>query len=169
MSLPTVELWTDGSGTTRGNPGGWACVLCFGPIPVTKELSGGAVDTTNNRMELTAAIKGLQALKRPCEVTVHTDSEYVGKAFPMGWVDRWKHKKWKGVKNPDLWRELIEAVHPHMVRWVWVPGHSGVEYNERCDKLAGARRKEIIEAAAAGTIHELKFEVGGYVGQLEMV
>lgn len=164
---PVVEVWADGSGTRRGHPGGWACVLVCGDV--RKELCGGALDATNNTMELTAVIKGLEALKTTCQVTVYSDSEYVVNCFIQGWFGAWDRKKWRGVKNPELWQRLRALAKTHDITWRHVPGHSGVELNERCDELAGGCRrkvKELIEGTCA--ITELEFEVEGYAGQMEL-
>lgn len=139
-----VTIYTDGS--SRGNPGhgGYGAVLLYvdpaGGLH-TRELSAGYRRTTNNRMELMGAIAGLEALKRPCEVELHSDSQYVVNAFNQHWVEGWQKRGWKTaakkpVKNPDLWRRLLAAMEPHQVRFVWVKGHAGHEYNERCDELA---------------------------------
>lgn len=157
--MRAVDLWTDGSGTSAV-PGGFAYVLVDQATGTIREGHGGALVTTNNRMELTAVIKGLEALKRPCRVTVYSDSEYVGKAFPMGWVGNWKRKNWKGVKNPDLWQRLDQLVGVHDIKWNWVKGHSGAALNESCDKRAGACRKEIISALEQdGDTLRLQFEI----------
>lgn len=164
-----VHLWADGSGTVRGNPCAWAAVLIDLPTGVMREVVGANVDGTNNIAELSAVLFGLRALKCPCVVTVHSDSEYVIKAFTNYWIGGWKAKKWRGVKNAELWKELVQEVGRHDVRWSHVPGHSGVELNERCDKLAGQARRDLIEAIASGTISELEFEVQGDLGkQLEL-
>ncbi len=133
-----VEIFTDGA--CKGNPGkgGWGTLLRLGETE--RELSGSEKHTTNNRMELMAAIKGLEALKEPCKVTLHTDSRYVLDGITK-WVFGWQKKGWKTadnkpVKNVDLWHELVAAVRPHTVEWVWVKGHDGHPENERVDKLA---------------------------------
>ncbi len=131
-------MFTDGACRGNPGPGGWAVLLRMGDKE--KELSGGEPQTTNNRMELTAAIKGLQALKRPCRVNLHTDSQYVREGITR-WVHKWRSNGWRTsskqpVKNAELWQELIEASAPHLVEWHWVKGHSGHKENERVDALA---------------------------------
>lgn len=133
-----VDIWTDGACSGNPGPGGWGVVLRSKGFE--KELYDGAFDTTNNRMELRAAIEGLMALKRPCHVTLHTDSTYVMKGITE-WIEGWKQKNWrtagrKPVKNADLWQALDEQVARHDVKWVWIKGHSGNEGNERADELA---------------------------------
>ena len=136
-----VDIYTDGS--CRGNPGvgGWGAILIYGTHK--KELSGGEAQTTNNRMELTAVIEALSALKEPCEVTLTSDSKYVIEALEKGWAKGWKARGWKRADkspalNPDLWERLLALVDYHNVTTVWVKGHAGHPYNERCDALATA-------------------------------
>jgi ribonuclease HI len=160
VSLPYVEIWTDGSGTSAGNPMGWAYVmeLVRGAGPrVRKEGFGGAVDGTNNRAELSAPLHALKALKRPCRVVIHTDSEYVANAFRQNWIGKWKRRKWVKVKNADLWQALIKEVQRHDVQWAWVRGHDGNVNNERCDQLAGTARRAIIDCMELGTMELLEF------------
>lgn len=136
-----VDIYTDGA--CRGNPGagGWGAVLvCDGK---EKELSGGEAETTNNRMELLAAINALSALKYPCEVTLTSDSKYLVDAIEKGWARSWREKGWRRADrspalNPDLWERLLELLEIHTVQLVWVKGHAGHPYNERCDALATA-------------------------------
>lgn len=140
-----VKIYTDGA--ARGNPdgpGGYGTVLEYidtkGTLH-TKELSKGYVRTTNNRMELMAVIAGLEALNRPCEVEIYSDSQYVVNAFNQHWIDGWIKKGWKRgknepVKNPDLWKRLLDAKEKHKVSFYWVKGHDGHPQNERCDLLA---------------------------------
>lgn len=141
----TVTIYTDGS--ARGNPdgpGGYGCVLQYTDTKGQlheKELSKGYVRTTNNRMELMAAIAGLEELRRPCEVDLYSDSQYLVKAFNEHWIEGWIKKGWKRsgkepVKNVDLWQRLLQAMAPHQVRYHWVRGHAGHPMNERCDTLA---------------------------------
>jgi ribonuclease HI len=133
-----VEIWTDGACSGNPGPGGWGALLRFGERE--KEISGGEAETTNNRMELQAAIQALNALKRPCEVLLHTDSRYVMDGI-TDWIQGWKARGWKTaakkpVKNADLWQELDAARSRHRVRWHWVKGHAGDDGNERADRLA---------------------------------
>ena len=142
-----VEIWTDGGCKPNPGPGGWAAILRF--KGVEKELSGAEAATTNNRMELTAAAAALEALKKPSNVVVHTDSEYVKNGITR-WMTGWVRKNWRSstgdpVKNMDLWRRLLDAEKPHQVEWKWVRGHSGNEMNERADVLATVAR-ELLEA-----------------------
>ena len=137
--MKKVDIYTDGA--CRGNPGkgGWGAVLVYNGRE--KELSGGERETTNNRMELTAAIKSLLCLREPCEVTLYSDSKYLVDAITKGWVYSWKSKGWKKADkspalNVDLWEALLEQLKKHDVEFVWVHGHAGHEYNERCDVLA---------------------------------
>lgn len=133
-----VEMYTDGACRGNPGPGGWGVLLRYGDAE--KELYGGEANTTNNRMELTAVIRGLQALSRSVEVTVVTDSEYVKNGMQQ-WIQGWKRNGWKTaakkpVKNVDLWQQLDQLVAQHKVQWQWVRGHSGHEENERADELA---------------------------------
>lgn len=134
-----VDIYTDGA--CRGNPGkgGWGAVLVYEGRE--KELSGGEAETTNNRMELTAAISALSALKEPCHVTLTTDSQYLVNGITKGWADGWRKNGWKKsdrspALNVDLWEQVLALVERHEVEFVWVKGHAGHPYNERCDKLA---------------------------------
>lgn len=137
-----VEIWTDGGCKPNPGPGGWAAVLCF--RGVEREISGRDTATTNNRMELTAAAAALEALKRPCTVILHTDSQYVRDGITRwhtGWVRRnWRSSTDDPVKNYDLWQRLLAAAAPHKVEWRWVRGHSGNVMNERVDRLAAEAR-----------------------------
>jgi ribonuclease HI len=135
-----VEIFTDGACSGNPGPGGWGAILRYRGIE--KELSGSAPDTTNNRMELTAVLEAVRALKEPCRVTLCTDSTYLRDGITK-WIIRWKQNGWKTstkepVKNRDLWEALDAAVQPHEVEWVWVKGHSDHPENERCDALARA-------------------------------
>ena len=140
MSEPRVEIFTDGACSGNPGPGGWAAILRAGSHE--KELFGGERLTTNNRMELMAAISALEALKRPSTVEMHTDSKYVQDGISK-WIHGWKRNGWKTadkkpVKNVDLWQRLDAAIQTHHVKWHWVKGHAGHELNERADKLAVA-------------------------------
>lgn len=137
MAIP-VYIWTDGACSGNPGPGGWGAVLRYSEVE--KELSGGERDTTNNRMELMAAIEALKVLSRPCAVELTTDSSYVKDGITK-WIDGWKARGWKTaskqpVKNQDLWKALDAEVEKHDVTWHWVKGHSGHPENERCDALA---------------------------------
>jgi ribonuclease HI len=143
--LPHVVIHTDGACSGNPGPGGWGAILAFGDRE--KELKGGEPNTTNNRMELMAAIAALEALKRSCQVDLHTDSQYVHHGISQ-WINNWKRNGWKTadkkpVKNGDLWQRLDAAVQRHKVRWHWVKGHSGHDLNERADQLAVAAIEEV--------------------------
>lgn len=131
-----VEIHTDGACSGNPGPGGWAAILTFGTH--SKDISGFELDTTNNRMEMTAVIKGFQALTEPCQVTLYSDSKLVIQAFNDGWVANWLKTDFKGgkVKNIDLWQDILRAIAPHQVKWVWVKGHRDNPLNNRCDELA---------------------------------
>ncbi|WP_408873133.1 ribonuclease HI [Gluconobacter roseus] len=142
---PQVEIWTDGGCKPNPGPGGWGALLvCRGQ---EKELLGGHPETTNNRMELTAAAEALEALKRPCIVTLHTDSEYLRNGITR-WHTGWVRRKWRNaagdpVANMDLWERILNAAKAHEIEWLWVKGHSGDENNERVDQLATRGREEL--------------------------
>jgi ribonuclease HI len=145
---PDVVIYTDGACSGNPGPGGWGAILSSGAHE--RELWGGEAHTTNNRMEIMAAIRALQALKRPCRVELHTDSQYLRQGITE-WLPGWKARGWKTaakapVKNEDLWRELDEARARHEVSWRWVKGHAGHPMNERADGLA---RKGVAEVRAA--------------------
>ena len=153
MSAPeeVVEIYTDGA--CKGNPGvgGWGALLMSGGR--TRELYGGEPATTNNRMELLAVIRALEALKRPCHVRLHTDSQYVQLGISR-WIRGWKKNGWKtsdkkSVKNSDLWRELDELAQKHEIEWLWVKGHAGHEGNERADELANLGAATVARGSAA--------------------
>ncbi|MEM9841354.1 MAG: ribonuclease HI [Pseudomonadota bacterium] len=138
MVKPEIEIWTDGACSGNPGPGGWGALLIAGGR--RKELYGGAPDTTNNRMELMAAIEALNALKKPSRVTLHTDSTYVKDGLTK-WIHGWKKNGWKTaakkpVKNKDLWQALDTACARHTLRWIWVKGHAGDPGNEKADELA---------------------------------
>jgi ribonuclease HI len=140
-----VEIWTDGGAKPNPGPGGWGAILRF--RGVERELSGGERATTNNRMELTAAAEALEALKRPCRVTLHTDSEYVKNGvtrWHAGWVRKnWRNSAGDPVKNVDLWHRVLAAAAKHDVEWRWVRGHAGNAMNERVDELATRAREAL--------------------------
>lgn len=136
--MKQIEMFTDGACSGNPGPGGWGAILRFGDK--VKELSGGEADTTNNRMELMAAIEGLNALKEPCVIDLYTDSNYVRDGI-SGWIHGWKRNGWKTaskqpVKNVELWQALDEATQRHKITWHWVKGHAGHPENERADELA---------------------------------
>jgi ribonuclease HI len=140
-----VEIWTDGGCKPNPGPGGWAAILKF--KDTVRELSGAEAETTNNRMELTAAAEALAALKRPCTIILHTDSEYLKNGITR-WHAGWVRKNWRNaagdpVKNMDLWRRILEAAKAHTIEWRWVRGHSGDVMNERADELATQARRAI--------------------------
>ncbi len=144
----TVNLFTDGACSGNPGPGGWGAILRYGSFE--KELSGGEMDTTNNRMELTAVIKGLEALKEPCKVLLTTDSKYVTDAIQNGWAKSWQKNGWrkadkKPALNPDLWEKLLSLLDIHDVDINWVKGHAGHPENERCDQLAVGFYKKLQE------------------------
>ncbi|MBQ8926735.1 MAG: ribonuclease HI [Oscillospiraceae bacterium] len=141
--MKEVEIFTDGACSGNPGPGGWGAVLRFGTAE--KELSGGEHATTNNRMELTAVIEALSALKEPCRVTLTTDSQYVVNSVTKGWVYSWQRRGWvkadkKPALNADLWERLLPLLERHEVEFIWVRGHAGHPENERCDRLAAAQR-----------------------------
>ena len=137
-----IDIYTDGACKGNPGPGGWGAVLRYKGHE--KELSGGEADTTNNRMEMLAVIKALEALKEPCEVTLTTDSRYVCDAVNKGWAKKWKANNWiksntSKAKNPELWDTILKLLDIHKVRFIWVKGHNGHPENERCDALASAQ------------------------------
>lgn len=145
LLMKTVTIYTDGACSGNPGPGGWGAILCCGGVE--KELSGGEASTTNNRMELTAVISALRALKYPCIVELYSDSKYVIDALQKGWVWGWKKKGWiksdkKPALNVDLWEELLPLVKTHEVHYHWVKGHAENEKNNRCDQLAVAESKK---------------------------
>ena len=158
MSEPHVVIHTDGACSGNPGPGGWGAILASGPH--RKEIRGGEAHTTNNRMELTAAISALESLKRPCLVDIHTDSQYLRNGI-MSWIARWKRNGWRTaerspVKNADLWKRLDAALARHRVRWHWVRGHAGHALNERADQLA----REGLERARSVAAGRRKVPVG---------
>jgi ribonuclease HI len=151
MSMKQVEIFTDGACSGNPGPGGWAAVLRYGEKE--RELSGGERDTTNNRMEMRAAIEALKLLKEPCEITVTTDSQYLRQGI-TSWMANWKRRGWKTaskqpVKNQDLWMELDALVQQHKISWQWVKGHASHPENERCDELAVAAVAKLRKSGSA--------------------
>lgn len=141
-----VTIFCDGGCKPNPGAGAWAAILRCGKIE--KELTGGESETTNNRMELTAVTRALEALKFPCDVLIVTDSEYLANAFRQGWIVKWKKNGWKTstkqpVKNKELWEELDELISKHHVTWEWTRGHAGHAENERCDELATETRMKL--------------------------
>jgi ribonuclease HI len=135
--MACVEIYSDGAASGNPGPGGYGTILMCGAH--RKELSGGYAYTTNNRMELLAVIVGLEALKQEkCDVTVYSDSSYVVNAVEKNWVFNWQRKRFRNQKNADLWLRLLKSYHKHNVKFVWIKGHAGNPFNERCDKLAVA-------------------------------
>lgn len=139
--MKEIALYTDGACSGNPGPGGFGAILIYGTQE--KELSGGFVTTTNNRMELMAAIVGLSALKEPCRVRLYSDSKYLVDAINLGWAEKWKSKGWmrtakEPAANPDLWERLLLLLQTHTVTFHWVKGHAGHPQNERCDRLAVA-------------------------------
>lgn len=140
-----INIYTDGACKGNPGPGGWAAILSFGSIE--KELSGGEPETTNNRMELLAVLNALSALKEPCEVTIYSDSQYFVDSVKLGRVYQWRTNGWKTstkklALNIDLWEQILVLLEKHTVTPVWVKGHDGNLYNERCDKLASDQAKK---------------------------
>jgi len=143
--MKKVTLYTDGACSGNPGPGGWGAILEF--MGHEKELSGGEASTTNNRMELTAVIKGLQALKEPCVVELYSDSKYVIDGLQKGWAESWRKNGWvksdkKKALNPDLWGQLLDLTAKHQLHYHWVKGHAENEKNNRCDELAVAQWKK---------------------------
>jgi len=142
MALTEVTIYTDGACSGNPGPGGWAAILIVGTVE--KELSGGEANTTNNRMELLAVIKGLEALTRSCKVKVYSDSAYVVNAFLQNWIGKWQKNGWVNsakaeVANKDLWQTLLKLTSTHEVEFIKVKGHANDKYNNRCDELAVAQ------------------------------
>ena len=137
--MKNITIYTDGSCKNNPGPGGWCAILVYGNVE--KVLSGGEHETTNNRMELTAVIKALEALREPCDVKLVSDSKYVIDAITLGWADGWRRRGWRKADkspalNPDLWERLLELTEIHNLSCEWTRGHAGHEYNERCDEIA---------------------------------
>ena len=157
-----VAIWTDGACSGNPGPGGWGAILVYGVN--SKELSGGDAATTNNRMELMAAIQALEALTRPCDVDLYTDSAYL-KGGITSWLAGWKRNGWKTadrkpVKNVELWQRLEEAANPHHIQWHWVKGHANDEMNERADELARQGMRPFLIGRAARATSRLKDVTG---------
>ena len=146
--MKKVTIYTDGACSGNPGPGGWGAILRYGDAE--KEISGGEASTTNNRMELTAAIKALSILKEPCSVDLYSDSRYLVDSVVKGWLFSWEklgfRKKGKSVPNTDLWQELLMLIRTHDVSFIWVKGHDENEYNNRCDELAVNEWKRIKDA-----------------------
>lgn len=145
--MKEVKIYTDGACSGNPGPGGWGAVLVYNNIE--KELSGSEAETTNNRMELTAVLESLKALKEPCKVILTTDSKYVCDAINQKWVYSWQKNNWKKsdkkpALNIDLWKKLLELLDIHKVEFIWVKGHNGHKYNERCDNLAVAEYQKYL-------------------------
>ena len=144
--MPEVEIYTDGACSGNPGKGGYGVVIRYKKNNgeyVSKEISEGFITTTNNRMEVLSAIVALNALKKPCKVKLYSDSKYLVDAIEKKWLDNWQAKNWKTsnkkpVKNIDLWEKLLLAMKPHEIDWIWVKGHAGHEFNERCDQLGVA-------------------------------
>ena len=143
--MKIVQIYTDGACSGNPGPGGWGAILRYNGRE--KELSGGERSTTNNRMELTAVISALEALKEPCEVELYSDSKYVIDALSKGWAKAWRAKNWiksdkKPALNPDLWEKLLALTETHLVHYHWVKGHADNEFNNRCDRMAVEKRDQ---------------------------
>jgi len=136
--MKKVTIYTDGACSGNPGPGGWGAILMYGKAK--KEISGGEISTTNNRMELISVISALECLREPCKVELYTDSQYVANAINLGWLESWRKKGWKRkggeVKNPDLWIRLTPLLETHDVKFIWIKGHAENEHNNRCDELA---------------------------------
>jgi len=145
--MKKVKIYTDGACSGNPGPGGWGAILMYGSKK--KELSGGDMSTTNNRMELISVISALDALREPCDVELYTDSQYVANAINNGWLESWKLKGWKRkggeLKNPDLWVSLVPLLDRHKVTFIWIKGHAENEFNNRCDELAVAESRKFKE------------------------
>lgn len=146
--MKNITIYTDGACSGNPGPGGWGAILMYGGHQ--KEISGFAAETTNNRMELTAAIEALKMLKESCGVTLYSDSAYLINAFLQNWLAKWQLNGWRNsqkqpVENQDLWQELLKLTGSHQVKWVKVKGHADNEYNNRCDELARAEIKKNVK------------------------
>ena len=148
MKIKKIKIYSDGACLSNPGPGGWCAILAYNKRE--KVLSGGDAHTTNNKMELLAVISGLEALKERCEVEIITDSKYVADGIGKGWAVKWRANNWrksdgKPALNADLWARLLDIADRHDVRFTWVKGHDGHEYNERCDEIAGRVAREFRE------------------------
>lgn len=148
MAFKKVEIFTDGACSGNPGPGGWGAILRYAGSE--RELSGGEESTTNNRMELTAVITALSALKEPCEVTLYSDSKYVTDAVTKGWAEKWRANHWrkadkKPALNADLWELLLDLLKEHRVQFVWLKGHAGHPENERCDRMAVTQTQKFMK------------------------
>jgi ribonuclease HI len=165
--LKRITIYTDGACEGNPGPGGWAAVLQYGEHK--KEICGAELATTNNRMELTAALEALQALTEPCRIEFFTDSEYLKNGVTV-WSKAWKRKNWKkagkDIKNADLWKPIDAAASRHTIRWNWVRGHSGNAQNERCDQLAVA---EIAKLRKKHTNAEIKAARARFIAEREQI
>ncbi len=147
FNQPGVIIYTDGACSGNPGPGGWGAILIWNGKE--KELSGGEGQTTNNRMEMKAVIEALKALKKPCTVSIHSDSALIINAMTKGWIENWQKKGWrkadkKPVENKELWIEMLNVIQPHQVKWIKVKAHSGIELNERVDQLAVKESKKFM-------------------------
>lgn len=154
-TLKLVEIFTDGACSGNPGPGGWAALLVYGDYE--KEISGAEAHTTNQRMELTAAVNALRLLKHPCRVKLYSDSAYLVNAFTKGWVEKWQLNGWLNSKNSpvdnrDLWEALLEQSRVHDIEWIKVKGHAGNEYNNRCDRLATAAMKRVKASTGSSSV-----------------
>ena len=146
--MKKVNIYTDGACSGNPGPGGWGAILRYGKVE--REISGGEEHTTNNRMELTAVISALEALKEPCEVDLYSDSKYVVEAIEKGWAVGWRARGWKKADkkpalNPDLWERLLNLLEKHKVNFIWIKGHNEHPENERCDQLAVSEWKKFMK------------------------
>lgn len=165
-----IIIYTDGGSDPNPGYGGWGAILCYGTVE--KELSGSAPHTTNNRMELTAALEALRTLKRPCTIQLYTDSQYLRRGITE-WIAQWQAKNWRRsdkspVENADLWQALLPETQRHTIEWHWVKGHAGNAYNERVDKLATAARLAITPMAAVDTNQPLIYARASYLGKKDV-
>jgi ribonuclease HI len=156
--MKEIQIWTDGACSPNPGAGGWGAILKMGDRE--REISGSVPDSTNNQMEMLAALKALEQLKYACKVTLHTDSDYLCKGMQQDWVSKWENNNWETSsgttpKNLDLWKQLREQDEKHEVEWVWVKGHSDNEYNNRCDELAVQARLELVKPSQEENEHKV--------------